>query len=105
MNLVFSILVLFSFMSPKNDKWIAKDKGLHIIHSACAVGLTYHIYHCELNNNHSGAVKFSVSLTSLAGITKEIFDSKKKPSSSSWRDLVADAIGIGLGVLIFCRGG
>jgi uncharacterized protein YfiM (DUF2279 family) len=88
-------------MNPPNDKFIAKDKALHFICSAAIVGLSFHSTYNQLGYDKDDSRIFSISLTGLIGIGKEIMDSKKKPSSSSWRDLLADAVGIAAGVLIF----
>ncbi len=101
MNLVFSLLIAFSLMNPKNDKWIAKDKALHFFCSAAITGLAFHSTHCQLGYSKEESRVFSISLSSLTGIGKEFLDSKKKTSSASWRDLVADGMGILAGVLIF----
>ena len=103
MNLVYSFLIAFSLMNPKNDKWIAKDKALHFFCSAAIVGLTFHSSYCQLGypKNKKEARIFSISLSGLTGIGKEFLDSKKKTSSASWRDLVADGLGILTGALIF----
>ncbi len=79
------------------------DKLLHIIHSAAIYGLSYHIYHCELNNKKECAILFSVSFTGITGISKEFYDLKKK-SYFSYKDLIADGIGIFIGYLLFTRG-
>jgi len=101
MNLVYSFLIAFSLMNPKNDKWIAKDKALHFFCSAAITGLAFHSTYNQLGYEKEDARIFSISLSGLTGIGKEFLDSKKKTSSSSWRDLVADGMGILAGVLIF----
>jgi len=101
MNLVYSLLIAFSLMNPKNDKWIAKDKALHFFCSAAITGLAFHSTHCQLGYNKEESRIFSISLSGAVGIGKEFWDSKKKPSSASWRDLVADGMGILTGVLLF----
>jgi len=101
MNLVYSLLIGFSLMNPKNDKWIARDKALHFFCSASIVGLSFHSAYCQLGYDKDASRIFSISLSGLTGIGKEFLDSKKKKSSASWRDLVADGLGIITGALIF----
>ncbi|RKZ23087.1 hypothetical protein DRQ18_01310 [bacterium] len=99
MLLAFS---LFSaFMSPPDDRWIAKDKGLHFICSFAIVGLSYHFYHCQLGRPEGESKVVAVSFTGLVGIGKEVYDSFIKKKGASWKDLVFDALGIGAGILFF----
>ena len=107
MTLVFSILIVSATinMEKKEDRFFAKDKALHVIHSAAIVGLSYHVYHCQLQNPSEEAKVFSISLSAIAGIGKEIYDGLSKTGNPSWKDLIADGIGIILGVLIFTGGG
>uniref|UniRef100_A0A7C4YGQ4 VanZ-like domain-containing protein n=1 Tax=candidate division WOR-3 bacterium TaxID=2052148 RepID=A0A7C4YGQ4_UNCW3 len=102
MPLAFNILFSF-YLYEKKDDLFGKDKLLHIIHSAAIYGLSYHIYYCELRNDREGSIVFSISLTSLTGLSKEFYDLKKK-SFFSYYDLIADAVGIGIGFLIFTGG-
>jgi hypothetical protein len=44
-----------------------------------------------------------MSLTALAGVLKEVSDKRKIPPTCSYKDLVADGLGILLGVLLFTR--
>jgi len=85
------------------DKWISRDKFHHFSYSFGITGLSYHIYHCQLNNPNPGARYFSISLTSFVGISKELYDKFYKKSNFSYKDLVADASGIILATLLFTR--
>ena len=107
MNLACSIFFILSLSTPakKEDRFFAKDKALHIIHSAAIVGLSYHVYHCQLKNPPENSRIFSVSFTSLVGIGKEIYDGVSKKGTASWKDLLADGLGIIIGVLVFTGGG
>jgi len=83
------------------DRWIARDKALHVGASAGIIGLVYHSYHCQLKNPEGGSRVFAVSLSAACGLGKELWDSKKVPRGLSWKDLVADGVGILLGVALF----
>jgi len=48
---------------------------------------------------------FSISFSAVAGIGKEIYDGVSKKGTPSWKDLIADGVGILLGVLLFTGGG
>lgn len=83
------------------DRWIAKDKAFHVGASAAIVGLAYHSYHCQLRNPKGDSRVLAISLSSLCGIGKELWDLKRSPRSLSWKDLAADGVGILLGVALF----
>jgi len=87
-------------IKPIHDPWISQDKFLHF--SACAAisGLTYHFYVCRLKRNENRGKVYSVSLTALIGIGKEIYDKKKK-GHFSWKDLFWDGLGLATGYFIF----
>ncbi|MCK4351873.1 hypothetical protein KAW65_00515 [candidate division WOR-3 bacterium] len=85
----------------QEDKWIAWDKFHHFSYSFGITGLSYHIYHCQLNNPESEARILSISLTAILGVSKEIYDKYHDKAFISYKDLVADALGITLATLIF----
>jgi hypothetical protein len=67
------------------------------------VGLGYHLFHdrwhCEVQESRG----VSMSLTALAGVLKEVSDKRKIPPTCSYKDLVADGLGILLGIVLFTR--
>jgi uncharacterized protein YfiM (DUF2279 family) len=83
------------------DSWWSRDKRLHLAVSAGMVGLSYHLlhdrWHCEAQESR----RLSMSLTALAGLIKEVSDKRKIPPTCSYKDLVADGLGILLGILLF----
>ncbi len=84
----------------QHDKWFAKDKFHHFSYSLGIVGLSYHIYHCQFNNDNPGARTLAISLGACAGIGKEIWD-KLTGNNISYKDLTADLLGIAIGTLLF----
>lgn len=96
-------LMAYSGFYIYQDDYFGKDKFLHLVYSAAIYGLSYHIYHCQLRNDREGSIIFSVSLTSLVGFSKEFYDLKKK-SYFSFKDLIADGVGIIIGFFIFTGG-
>lgn len=101
MLLVYSLISFSQFYY--QDDFFGKDKFLHVIHSASIYGLSYHLYHCQLHNDREGSIVFSVSITSLFGLSKELYDLKKK-SFFSYKDLIADGVGILIGYFVFTGG-
>ena len=85
------------------DKWIGRDKFHHFSYSLGITGLSYHIYHCQFNNPNPEARYFSISLTAVAGISKELYDKFYKKKRLSCKDLAWDAVGITVGGLLFLR--
>lgn len=100
---LFLLLILTQQVNATQDGWIAKDKLLHIIHSAALVGLSYHIYHCQFRNPEYNSKVFAASFTGICGFAKELHDGKKESSKFSAKDMVANFIGIGIGILIFAQ--
>jgi uncharacterized protein YfiM (DUF2279 family) len=85
------------------DRWLAEDKLHHFSYSLGITGLSYHAYHCQLHNQDPGARYFAISVASVAGIGKELYDAFLGKTGFSYRDLIADAAGIAVGVLVFAR--
>ena len=83
------------------DKWFSEDKLHHFSYSFGITGLTYHIYHCQFHNPKAEARTFSISLASVTGISKEFYDRYCKKKKLSYKDLVADVLGITLATLLF----
>ncbi len=101
MILVYSLISYSQYCY--GDNYLGWDKFLHVVHSASIYGLSYHLYHCQLHNDREGSIVFSVSLTSLFGLSKELYDLKKK-SFFSYKDLIADGVGIVIGFFLFTGG-
>lgn len=70
-------------MSKCNDSWNGKDKALHF--GVCLV---------------LAAINPIVAV--LAAMGKELYDQQQPNNHFCIKDLVADAVGIALGTIIFC---
>lgn len=85
------------------DSWWTRDKRLHLAVSAGMVGLSFHLlhhrWHCEAEESR----RLAISVTALVGLIKEVSDKRKTPPTSSSKDLVADGLGILLGIFLFTR--
>jgi uncharacterized protein YfiM (DUF2279 family) len=83
------------------DPWFSEDKFLHFSVSAALPGFSYYLYvrHLDKGNENSGKI-YSISFTALIGISKEIYDKKKK-GHFSWKDLFWDGVGLTIGYLVF----
>jgi uncharacterized protein YfiM (DUF2279 family) len=83
-----------------SDSWFSRDKAHHFLTSAFLTTAGYY-YSRELKNfsnfkSQQNGVCFSLSL----GLIKEIRDGKQKNNSFSWKDLVADILGIAVGLAL-----
>jgi uncharacterized protein YfiM (DUF2279 family) len=86
--------------SPVKDQWFSGDKLLHFSASAAITGLTYHFYVNRLNRPEERGKVYSVSLTALVSIGKELYDKNKK-GYFSWKDLLWDGLGLAVGYFVF----
>jgi uncharacterized protein YfiM (DUF2279 family) len=86
-----------------SDKWIAWDKVEHIGVSAFFSGVFYSIFHDFYYNKRESSIYFSTALTFSLGLGKEFYDKRTPPKKFSYKDLVADILGIGLGLWIATR--
>lgn len=82
------------------DPWLGKDKADHFMVSAFIAGTCYYWGRVDLRHSHTTAVIFSLSSTAGIGLAKEIYDGLSKRGTPSWKDLFADFLGIGVGILI-----
>ncbi len=82
----------------KKDEWFSKDKVKHFSVSFLIGALTYSIARGgEANKDDASIIGFSVSST--CGIAKEIND-EVKHSGWSYKDLIWDFLGSGVGVSV-----
>ena len=86
-----------------SDEWVAWDKVEHLGVSAFLSGVSYSIFRDFYYNKKESSIYFSATLTLGAGLGKEFYDKKTPKGRFSYKDLVADILGIGLGLLIATR--
>ena len=86
-----------------SDRWLGWDKLEHLGVSAFLSGVSYSVLHEFYNNSRESSVYFSVSFTLSAGLGKEFYDSKTPGGTFSYKDLIADILGIGLGLILATR--
>ena len=89
-----------SVTQPVNDGWFSQDKFLHFSVSAVLPGLTYYLYAYRLKRDEGLGKMYSISITALFGLGKEIYDKKKK-GHFSWKDLFWNGVGLTVGYLVF----
>ncbi len=81
------------------DRWLAVDKYRHLTASALLMGLSYNLARCEGRQKRHPAIVIGCSFSLSLGIAKEAWDAHRAGNYASLKDLAADIIGIGLGIL------
>ena len=87
-----------------NDRWFAKDKADHFVTSAFLTGMGYYASRQELDYSLSASKNVGIGFSLSLGIAKEIYDGTSQRGIASWKDLVADILGIGFGYLLISIG-
>lgn len=85
------------------DKWIAWDKLEHLGVSAFFSATLYNVSHDFYYNDRESSLYLSSGLTFSLGLGKEFYDRGSRKSKFSYKDLVTDLLGIGLGLWIATR--
>ena len=83
------------------DRWLAMDKVWHFTASFATTGAGYHLCANRLNLAEPAPVSISLGGTFALGLAKEFYDRAGPTRHFSWKDLVADLAGIGVGYLVF----
>jgi len=83
-----------------HDKWFGEDKAHHFMASAFLTGFAYYTSKQELGMSQQKANVAAVGFSFSIGIGKEIYDGVSGKGHLSLQDLIADAAGVVLGVLI-----
>lgn len=83
------------------DHWLALDKFWHLSASLVTVGAGYHLCANRLDWQSPAPTCAALAGTFTLGLGKELLDRAGPRKHFSYRDLIADAAGIGLGYLIF----
>lgn len=82
------------------DSWFSRDKGLHLVGSLIGTTLISNINRNTFNIKNYKNKTISAGVTLSIGCFKEIIDSTQKNNKFSWKDLMADFIGIAIGLVI-----
>lgn len=81
------------------DPWLSVDKFHHFTASAVLTGLGYYAASREAGCQESAAIQAAAGFSLSLGIGKECYDKKKK-GRLSYKDMIADILGIAVGVII-----
>ena len=105
---IIFILLLFCFSQAEKDStithikdpWLAYDKFLHFSVSASIVLSTQYTLVEKLEYKNNEAIYFSVLVSGINGILKELWDSRQPKGFISKKDMLADLAGVFFGVFI-----
>ena len=82
------------------DRFFAPDKAQHLMGSLISTVFIYKVFEGSADAGTRESRYLAGGITLSLGISKEIFDSKDPKNHFSWKDLIADIAGIGLGFII-----
>jgi uncharacterized protein YfiM (DUF2279 family) len=83
------------------DQWLAVDKLWHFTASFATVGAAYHLCANRVHWPEPAPTGIAAGGTLALGLTKEFADLAGPEKHFSWKDLVADGLGIAAGYLVF----
>jgi len=86
-----------------NDSWTSPDKVHHMLVSAMLMTSAFYLAHEHERISDRDAVLLSSSFAISFGLGKEIFDNYTKNGVASYKDLVSDMLGIGIGYILFVK--
>ncbi len=84
----------------KEDRWLGDDKLKHLMVSAFLTGIGYRLCYDGLECRRERSKVLASSLTLSLGLGKELRD-RQRGEIFSYKDLIADLCGIGMGLLVF----
>jgi uncharacterized protein YfiM (DUF2279 family) len=87
-------------VSKTQDKFFAPDKAQHLMGSLISTVFIYKLLEGSANASVRESKYLAAGITLSLGISKEILDSRDLQNHFSWKDLIADIAGIGLGFVI-----
>jgi len=84
--------------SPPRDRWLGRDKVQHVVFSGLWTLSTQYVLVNKAGWAEADALPASIASGATIGVLKELYDASRLAGRASGKDLVADAVGIGLAV-------
>lgn len=84
----------------KEDRCLGEDKLKHLMVSTFLTGIGYRLSYDGFDWPQARSRVVASSITLSIGLGKELRDQAPKGDTFSFKDLVADLLGIGMGLLI-----
>ncbi|MFP4227740.1 MAG: hypothetical protein ACLFTE_02815 [Salinivenus sp.] len=78
------------------DRWLARDKAQHVVFSGLWTLSTQYVLTQKAGWGTQSALPVSMGTAAAVGGAKEVYDAARPRGTASGRDLVANAVGIGL---------
>lgn len=82
--------------APRNDPWFARDKALHLSYSFLWTLSSQYVLAHKTALSHNESIPWALTSGFTIGLTKELYDHRRPQNAFSWRDMTANALGIGL---------
>lgn len=82
------------------DIWLSEDKARHLAGGMIATTFSAQIAMRRFNVSHKEAIRYGIGITFSLGIAKEVFDHTSPNNFFSWKDLIANMVGITIGVIL-----
>jgi uncharacterized protein YfiM (DUF2279 family) len=83
---------------PPRDRWVGRDKIQHVVFSGLWTLSTQYVLVNKAGWAEADALPASIASGITIGVLKEPYDASRFSGRASGKDLVADAVGIGLAV-------
>lgn len=80
------------------DRWMARDKAQHVVFSGLWTLSSQYVFVNKIDLTEDEALPLSVASSASVGVAKELYDASRPTGQVSGKDLVANAVGIGLAV-------
>lgn len=85
----------------RKDAWLGADKFKHFLVSALLTGFGYVTLREPLDASEEASVFGGGGFALGVGLGKEVYDWKSRKGQPSYKDLVADLLGIGFAIFLF----
>lgn len=85
------------------DEWLGKDKFDHALVSAGLMAAQFYFLHEELELRAAPSRQIAAGNSLALGLAKEVYDKVSRRGTPSWKDLLADVVGIGVAVLLVTK--
>lgn len=89
---------LLQARTASSDPWLGPDKAKHAVGSALWTLSTQYVIVNKAGWTERDGVPVSIASGVAIGVTKELYDASRSNGQASVRDLVADAVGVGVAV-------
>jgi putative lipoprotein len=87
----------------QKDSWVGADKFAHMTGSLIFVMIGGIMHSDFLGNGRQNDIRFGAGFSLSLGLAKEFWDEARPGTFFSWKDIVADALGICLGCVLLSQ--